>query len=158
MAGPERDERERRIRERRREGDTTMMTWLLGFIAGLVVLGLMASAYVIGFNRGQDDAREEALARQPAATQPAATQPTEPEPAGPGLELFAQNCGSCHALEAAGSSGTIGPDLDTLAPDRAQVIAAIENGGTGSGAMPANIVSGADAQQVAEFVATSAGG
>jgi mono/diheme cytochrome c family protein len=27
-------------------------------------------------------------------------------------ELFTQKCGSCHALEAAGTRGTIGPDLD----------------------------------------------
>src|SRR5918997_6380087 len=29
-----------------------------------------------------------------------------------GQELFTQKCGSCHALEAAGTRGNIGPDLD----------------------------------------------
>ena len=35
--------------------------------------------------------------------------------ASPGLAVFQQNgCGSCHTLQAAGASGTIGPDLDKL--------------------------------------------
>ena len=29
-----------------------------------------------------------------------------------GQQLFTQSCGSCHALSAAGTSGTIGPNLD----------------------------------------------
>jgi mono/diheme cytochrome c family protein len=29
-----------------------------------------------------------------------------------GATLFSQDCGSCHSLQAAGTSGTIGPDLD----------------------------------------------
>jgi mono/diheme cytochrome c family protein len=32
---------------------------------------------------------------------------------GPGGQVFGENgCGSCHALQAAGSTGTVGPDLD----------------------------------------------
>lgn len=53
----------------------------------------------------------------------------------PGLEVFiAQGCGGCHAMAAAGASGTIGPDLDDLAPDAERVRAAVANG---IGAMPA---------------------
>ena len=37
----------------------------------------------------------------------------EPPDLGP-AELFADRCGSCHALEAAGTAGTIGPDLDEV--------------------------------------------
>ena len=29
-------------------------------------------------------------------------------------ELFANNCGSCHTLAAAGTDGVVGPDLDDL--------------------------------------------
>lgn len=153
MANDQIGERERQRQEGRREGDRSTFAWLFGFIAGLLVLALMGSAYVIGFNRGQDDVRESEPA-QPATTQ---AQPEEPAPAGPGLDLFVETCGSCHTLAAANTTGTIGPDLDDLTPSEAQVLAAIENGGTGSGAMPAGLLSGAEAQQVAAFVADSAG-
>jgi mono/diheme cytochrome c family protein len=78
-------------------------------------------------------------------------------PRGSGGQLFSTTCGSCHTLAAAGTSGSIGPSLDDLGPDAAQVVAAIERGGAGTGAMPANLLSGADAQTVADFVAQSAG-
>jgi cytochrome c oxidase subunit II len=34
--------------------------------------------------------------------------------------IFVQNCGSCHMLAAAGTTGTTGPDLDTVVPDMSQ--------------------------------------
>lgn len=38
-------------------------------------------------------------------------------PGGPGGQVFANNgCGSCHILEAAESSGTVGPNLDEVIP------------------------------------------
>jgi cytochrome c oxidase subunit 1 len=77
---------------------------------------------------------------------------------GPGRQLFVQSCGGCHALSAAGSSGTAGPDLDELKPSRARVLAAIEIGGTGSGRMPPKLLPPADAERVAAFVAKAAGG
>ena len=49
----------------------------------------------------------------------------------------------------AGTSGQVGPVLDQVKPDKARVLAAIKNGGLGSGTMPANIVTGKDAQAVA---------
>lgn len=146
------NQRERDRLERQRKGDRRFFVWLFGFLAGLFVLGLMAIAYVIGFSRGQDEAPDGAQSAQPIATQPAS-----PPPAGPGADLFAENCGSCHTLAAADTSGTIGPDLDDLRPDEAQVLAAIQNGGSGSGVMPANLLTGAQAEQVAAFVAASAG-
>jgi len=77
--------------------------------------------------------------------------------AGPGKDLFSQSCGGCHTLGAAGTKGTVGPNLDQLRPDAKTVLAAIRNGGTGSGAMPAGIVTGRQAQHVADFVAATAG-
>jgi len=36
---------------------------------------------------------------------------------GPGGQVFGQNgCGSCHTLKAAGTTGTVGPDLDKVLP------------------------------------------
>jgi mono/diheme cytochrome c family protein len=74
-----------------------------------------------------------------------------------GKQIFTQSCGTCHTLTDAGTAGTVGPNLDQLAPDQARVTTAIENGGAGTGAMPANIVTGSEAEAVAEYVASVAG-
>jgi mono/diheme cytochrome c family protein len=111
-----------------------------------------------------------------------------------GRLLFTQNCGSCHTLAAAGTSGTIGPNLDNaFAGDVEQGYkqSSIENLvldqirlGSGevsanytsskyfiehclpphsnspkclSTQMPANIVTGQDAKDVAAYVASVAG-
>jgi cytochrome c6 len=75
-----------------------------------------------------------------------------------GRELFVQNCGSCHTLDAAGTVGQIGPDLDDISITEEDVRRAIRIGGRGSGNMPPNLVTGQDALDVASFVAVSAGG
>lgn len=74
-----------------------------------------------------------------------------------GKQIFTQSCGTCHTVADAGTSGTVGPNLDQLGPDRARVLAAIRNGGAGTGAMPANIVTGGEAEAVAEYVSSVAG-
>lgn len=74
-----------------------------------------------------------------------------------GKEIFTQSCGTCHTLSDAGTSGRVGPVLDEVKPDEARVLAAIKKGGLGSGTMPANIVTGKDAQDVAEYVSAVAG-
>lgn len=71
-----------------------------------------------------------------------------------GRERFVSTCGGCHTLSAAGTNGRAGPNLDDLAPEVEQVVAAIE---TGPGQMPENLLEGEEAQQVAEYVAASAG-
>ena len=71
-----------------------------------------------------------------------------------GKQLFTDKCGSCHALEAAGTGGTFGPNLDELMPDKTTVLRQIENGG---GGMPAKLYEGEDAETVAAYVADNAG-
>lgn len=85
-------------------------------------------------------------------------------------QLFATNCGTCHTLAKAGTDGVVGPNLDErlagavgpattpegIAGSKSRVINAIENG-FGGGAMPAGILQGAQAEQVADFVARVAG-
>ena len=53
-----------------------------------------------------------------------------------GLEVYNNKaqCGACHMLQAAGSEGQIGPSLDMLKPQIAQIISAVTNG---IGVMPA---------------------
>jgi cytochrome c551 len=75
-----------------------------------------------------------------------------------GKVLFIQNCKSCHNLDAVQATGVTGPDLDELgALDRERVLNAIEKGGTGQGRMPAGVLEGEDAEDVATYVAKVAG-
>jgi mono/diheme cytochrome c family protein len=75
-----------------------------------------------------------------------------------GKELFIASCKSCHNLDAVQARGVTGPDLDELGGvDRERVLNAIENGGTGQGRMPAGLLRGQDAQDVAAYVERVAG-
>jgi mono/diheme cytochrome c family protein len=74
-----------------------------------------------------------------------------------GKQIFQQNCGTCHTLADAGTNGKVGPVLDQVKPNKDLVLSAVKNGGLGSGTMPANIVTGKDAQAVATYVSTVAG-
>ena len=73
-----------------------------------------------------------------------------------GKDIFVANCGSCHTLAAAGTSGTVGPNLDDLKPALARVQTQVINGGT---VMPAFKGKLTDAQikAVAKYVASAAG-
>jgi mono/diheme cytochrome c family protein len=75
-----------------------------------------------------------------------------------GKELFVATCKSCHNLDAVQARGVTGPDLDELGGlDEERVLNAIENGGTGQGRMPAGLLQGQDAEDVAAYVARVAG-
>jgi cbb3-type cytochrome c oxidase subunit III len=74
-----------------------------------------------------------------------------------GEAIFASaGCGSCHTLAAAGSSGTIGPNLDESKPSLELAIDRVTNG---SGQMPSfeDQLSEEQIRAVAEFVSSSAG-
>jgi cbb3-type cytochrome c oxidase subunit III len=74
-----------------------------------------------------------------------------------GKDIFAANCGSCHTLGDAGTSGNVGPNLDQLKPSVDVVQHQVINGG---GAMPAFKGTLTDAQiaAVAKYVSSVAGG
>ena len=75
-----------------------------------------------------------------------------------GRKLFAATCATCHTLAAAHAVGRIGPNLDVLQPSAALVSYAIQNGfAIGQGQMPADLYSGTDASDIAQFVAAVAG-
>jgi mono/diheme cytochrome c family protein len=120
--------------------------WLIGILAGALLIALGIAAYQMGIAEGEKRARGQSA--EAAETAPAA---------GPGRDLFVARCGSCHTLEAAGTDAEVGPNLDDTAPDAARVLAAIENGGTGTGQMPSDLVRGEQAAQVADYVAAAAG-
>jgi cbb3-type cytochrome c oxidase subunit III len=95
---------------------------------------------------------------------PVAAPPAPPPPAagggGGGAEdgkaIFSSNCASCHTLKAAGTNGTIGPNLDEAKPDEALVKERVTNG---MGVMPSFKGKLSDAQiaAVAKFVSENAG-
>ncbi|HWK29780.1 MAG TPA: cytochrome c [Solirubrobacter sp.] len=126
--------------------------WAFGAWIGTLVALLIVLAWLLGKDEGRRQA-ERAGPQTPAA---AATQVAAPA-APPGQERFVTTCGGCHTLAAAKTSGTVGPDLDALKPDAARVRAAIEKGGTGSGGMPKDLVTGAEAEALAAYVAKVAG-
>lgn len=75
-----------------------------------------------------------------------------------GKEAFIETCASCHSLNAANAQGVTGPSLDELAPlDEERVLNAIENGGTGELRMPADLLEGQNAEDVAAYVSQVAG-
>lgn len=90
-----------------------------------------------------------------------------------GKQLFVQKCGSCHVLNRAGTKGVTGPNLDEAFQQPAKedfgedairgvVVKQIlypARGGSGyqTGAMPAELVTGDDAHDVAAYVARSVG-
>jgi mono/diheme cytochrome c family protein len=75
-----------------------------------------------------------------------------------GRELFGMRCANCHTLKAANASGAIGPNLDQLRPPKALVLNAIKDGrANGNGQMAAELYTGQDAEDVANFVAKAVG-
>ena len=87
------------------------------------------------------------------------------DPAYSGAVLFSERCAGCHTLTPAGTQGSAnrnvrvqGPNLDQRRETMSDVLFAIRNGGFSGAIMPANVVTGHDATEVAQFVSKYAGG
>ena len=118
------------------------LTWIA---AAFTVVLLFAGPELIG----ADKPAASGAAKPGAASQSA--------PAA-GADVFASaGCGGCHTLAAAGATGSVGPDLDALAPDASTVESVVR---TGAGSMPAfdGRLSDGEIEAVAQYVADSAGG
>jgi mono/diheme cytochrome c family protein len=86
-----------------------------------------------------------------------------------GKTLFVSNCGGCHMMAAAGTKGTVGPDLDDafrMSRDEgfpSSTFQGVVHYWIGNAEqerepiMPRNIVTGQDAEDVAAYVAVYAG-
>ena len=75
-----------------------------------------------------------------------------------GRAVFGTYCANCHTLKASNAVGKVGPNLDVLHPPKGLILDAIANGrARGQGQMPAGLVDGQDAQDVAAYVAAAAG-
>ena len=87
------------------------------------------------------------------STTPSAAPSAKPN----GKQVFASaGCGSCHTLKDAGTTGTVGPNLDALKPSKSIVAHQVENGGA---VMPSfkNRLSPAQIDAVAAYVSSVAG-
>jgi cytochrome c6 len=79
----------------------------------------------------------------------------DPE-AGKEVFLGSSGCGTCHTLSDAGTSGTVGPNLDDAQPSHDLVVDRVTNG---QGAMPSfsSTLSEEQIQDVAAYVSSVAG-
>jgi mono/diheme cytochrome c family protein len=90
-----------------------------------------------------------------AGTAPATAAAAPPKSTN-GKALFKTECGGCHTLAAAGTHGTIGPNLDQLKPSMDRVVKQDTNGGPGMPAFKGKLTE-AQIKAVAKFVSSSAG-
>jgi mono/diheme cytochrome c family protein len=86
-----------------------------------------------------------------------------------GATAFAEHCGGCHTIAAAGTHGskpkgetnskdrTNGPNFDQRKETYDSTITAIRQGGFSGAIMPGNIVTGQEADDVAKFLAKYSG-
>ena len=118
----------------------------------VALVALVGALALVGAGCGGDDDGGGSADTSPATTQ---TTGGEAGDAANGEEVFASaGCGGCHTFAAAGSSGSVGPDLDDAAPSFDAVVTQVTNGG---GAMPAfgDELSAQEIRDVAAFVSGS---
>ena len=139
-------------------------------VATLIFVAMIAAVVVFAKESEAEghgaEVTETAPGETETETEPTGTEPTATETgtggasgdAAAGKAVFASaGCGGCHTLEAAGSSGNVGPNLDESKPDSALVEQRVRNG---AGAMPA-FEGQLDDKQIADvtaFVVQSTGG
>ena len=135
-------------------------------ICGVFFLAQMTAVLVLAeVGEADEPVHEETTA---GGETPTGETPTEETTTGPppsagdpvaGKEVFlgTAGCGGCHTLSDAGSTGTIGPDLDAVEPTYDKTVAQVTAGG---GAMPAfgDKLSEQQIQDVAAYVSSATQG
>jgi len=139
---------------RRRRAPSRAARRVIVLASALVIVGLgVAVPLAIAVVNGDDHAKS-----APGGVELNAAQAS-------GRATFAKYCSTCHTLKASNAVGKVGPNLDVLIggisgtkQQRALILDAIKNGrAQGRGQMPAGVVDGQDAQDVASYVAAVAG-
>src|ERR1700759_830884 len=117
----------------------------LSFLVALLVLGVGVPAAVVAATKDNRDIPQASIQNLTANEEH-------------GRELFGERCSLCHSLKASNAVAQVGPDLDQIAPNKALVLNTIRTGqSNGNGQMPAQLFTGQDAEDVAEYVARVAG-
>jgi mono/diheme cytochrome c family protein len=95
--------------------------------------------------------------------------PASDQTAHRGAVLFNERCSGCHTFKAANAYGskpegqlqpgerTNGPNFNTRKVTRDDALFAIRNGGFSGAIMPANVVTGREAEEVADFLSKYSG-
>jgi cytochrome c551 len=131
----------------RRGAPTPAGRRFVALVVAIVVVGLgLAVPLAIGVVNRNDHAENAPGGVDLSASQAA------------GRSVFAKYCATCHTLKASNAVGRVGPNLDVLHPPKGLILDAIAKGrARGQGQMPAGLVDGEDAQDVAAYVAAAAG-
>jgi len=132
------------------------------FIAACVLftVGMLLTVVFVAKEAGEE---EHAVAETQTAT--SETEPTETaettETAAAGSDaagkvVFTTNCASCHTLADAGTTGTVGPNLDEASPSADKVVERVTNG---KGVMPPfqGVLTDQQIADVAAYVSAVAG-
>jgi len=117
-----------------------VLTWV---VAGALVLMLFVGPVLVAEDKPAE------------GSPPPAADSTEGSGAD-GEALFADNCGGCHTLEAAGTSGTVGPSLDGAGLDAEEISTIVSEGQGGMPSFSGDLDS-AEIDAIARFVADSSG-
>ncbi|HWV83975.1 MAG TPA: cytochrome c [Capillimicrobium sp.] len=136
------------VRRRRARGEEdprlARMGSALTLAAIYVALGLVVPGVVIAVGTRMDESTASGQELTPAQVD--------------GRRAFSLSCAGCHTLAASNAAGVAGPSLDAMRPSVELVLDAIANGrARGNGQMPADLLSGDAARDVAEYVAAVAG-
>jgi cytochrome c553 len=130
------------------ESRGTRRAWGLGIALVVLVVGIGLPVLILVTN-GEDHASHGAGGVQLTDAQTS------------GRQLFAEKCSTCHTLSGSNAVGRVGPNLDTLNGGNikpAFVLDAIAKGrASGNGQMPAGLLYGEEAADVANYVSTVAG-
>jgi len=105
----------------------------------LLLLSLLAALALVGAGCGVPGGEvtsatpDTVVGKVPTAPKPTVPPEYENGDAAAGKAIFTEKCGTCHTLSDAGTSGTIGPNLDDAKPDLALALDRLLNG---KGLMP----------------------
>jgi mono/diheme cytochrome c family protein len=133
----------------RPESRAASRAWALGIGLLILVVGLGLPALVLAVNNNNH------AKHGPGGVDLTSAQVN-------GRSLFATNCSTCHTLSASNAVGRVGPNLDDLLVGvqnkQAFVLDAINNGrARGQGQMPAGLLYGQEARDVADYLSAVAG-
>jgi mono/diheme cytochrome c family protein len=117
----------------------------VAFVVSLLVLGVAVPAAVIAATKDNNDIPHASIQNLTANEER-------------GRELFGQRCSLCHTLKASNAVAQVGPNLDEIPLTKGVVLSTIRTGrSAGNGQMPAQLYTGQDAEDVAEYVAKATG-
>jgi mono/diheme cytochrome c family protein len=127
--------------------------WYIVVVACFVI-GMLAVVLTLGKEKPEASAATTPTTSSVTTTATTTSPTVQGDPVA-GKKVFeTAGCTACHTLKAAGSTGTVGPNLDQLKPAEAVIVHQVEVGG---GPMPAfkDQLTPKQIQDVAAFVYTS---